>query len=349
MIDVQRTLNLTRGAVLEPRVTWESYLAENKTWQETAMLLPVPLIVLSSIISGLLSWMLLPFNAGFVGWLMGLVMGFVGLAAATAIFTLFAGVFKGQTDFNRGFAAVSLAWVPSWIGGMIAPIPVLGWLAALGLLILSLVYLWRIIPTYLGVPDDQRALHYIVSLISTVVAYLILAMILGAGTFMSQPSFSVSSTGESSDTSFAAPGFFGELARQGELTEQAGQDQYDPPGDGRLDEKQVERYVMVMSKAREMQEEYIQRVEKMAEEMEDKQDASLADFGKMMSGMSGAASAANAAMEVVKTTGGNWAEHTWVEQQLRIARYQKDTTDAIAHNYELYQKYADQLDEISPI
>ncbi len=52
---------------------------------------------------------------------------------------------------------------------------------------------------------------------------------------------------------------------------------------------------------------------------------------------------ANAEMEVVKSGGGNWAEHQWVKEQLRIASIQKDLNDAVKHNYALYQKYADQL------
>jgi len=55
---------------------------------------------------------------------------------------------------------------------------------------------------------------------------------------------------------------------------------------------------------------------------------------------------ANAEMEVVKTGGGNWAEHQWVKEQLRIAIVQQEGSDAIEHNYQLYQKYQDQLDQI---
>jgi len=50
-------------------------------------------------------------------------------------------------------------------------------------------------------------------------------------------------------------------------------------------------------------------------------------------------------MEVVKSSGGNWAEHEWVKQQLRVARIQQgEGSDAIAHNYSLYKKYQEELD-----
>lgn len=70
----------------------------------------------------------------------------------------------------------------------------------------------------------------------------------------------------------------------------------------------------------------------------------LADLSQIYAGIGGAVSANNAEMEVVKTGQGNWAEHLWVKQQLRTARiHQGDGTDAIAHNYKLYQKYEEDL------
>ncbi len=55
----------------------------------------------------------------------------------------------------------------------------------------------------------------------------------------------------------------------------------------------------------------------------------------MPGGVGAALGMATAEMEVVKTGGGNWAEHLWVKRQLRIALIQKDISDAVKHNYEL--------------
>ena len=64
-------------------------------------------------------------------------------------------------------------------------------------------------------------------------------------------------------------------------------------------------------------------------------------------GVGGAISSGNAAMEIVKTSGGNWAEHVWVEEQLRVARFQPDANDAAARNRELYDEFAASLGEVS--
>ena len=83
--------------------------------------------------------------------------------------------------------------------------------------------------------------------------------------------------------------------------------------------------------------------------MEAKKEAgetpSAADMSKMFGGIGKAMNANNAEMEVVKTGGGNWAEHIWVKEQLHIAKIQMgDGSDAIAHNYKLFQEYKEKLE-----
>jgi hypothetical protein len=48
-------------------------------------------------------------------------------------------------------------------------------------------------------------------------------------------------------------------------------------------------------------------------------------------------------MQAVKSGGGNWAEHEWIKRQLFEARLHEDLNDKTAHNFELYQKYEEQL------
>jgi hypothetical protein len=57
-------------------------------------------------------------------------------------------------------------------------------------------------------------------------------------------------------------------------------------------------------------------------------------------------SANNAEMEVVKTGGGNWAEHEWVKSQLRAARIQQgEGSAALEHNFKLYKAFEDELQD----
>ena len=50
-------------------------------------------------------------------------------------------------------------------------------------------------------------------------------------------------------------------------------------------------------------------------------------------------------MEVVKSGGGNWAEHTWVANQLETARVQQDLNEAVSHNYQLFLRYQAEIEQ----
>ena len=88
------------------------------------------------------------------------------------------------------------------------------------------------------------------------------------------------------------------------------------------------------------------KLKKMAEDMENKEEPSFGDIAKVYKSTGNMMGLANAEMEVVKTGGGNWAEHQWVKEQLRIAIVQQDGNEAIEHNYRLYQKHQQELDKI---
>lgn len=347
MFDFNKTLALVKGGLFQPEATWKVYHAENRPWLDTATILTLPMIVGSMLLAGIMTWLfssfyMFPVYAGFGEWLMMLIWALIGFALVTAVFTFFAGVFKGKRDFNRGVAAMSLAFIPTYVGNVLGTLPWLGWLLSLGLFILSLVFLYRIIPLYLEVPDDQRVIHFVVSIIATIIIAAILGMVLG----VNMMARGIGDVADFSGDMTRGSGFLGEMTRQGEIMEAAMSDTYDPPGDGELSDKQVETYIRVMEKAGAMRAEYAKKMEKMAKEMEDKENASLADIGKLYSGLSGAMGANNAAMEIVKGSGGNWAEHVWVADQLRTAKYQQDINDAVKHNYALYQRYEEKLDEI---
>jgi hypothetical protein len=186
--DFKKTLDLIVGGLTRPAETWDSYLGENPGWQQTLAVLTGPLILANVILSLLLSRMMgtmAPFAVA-ENWFGALVLGFVltciGFAVAVFIFNFLAGVFGGKPDFSRAFAALSLAAIPAWIAGIIgSAIPWVGALISLAGAILSLVFLYRILPQALAVPDTKRVLHFIVSLVAVLIVNMIVASALGIG------------------------------------------------------------------------------------------------------------------------------------------------------------------------
>ena len=138
-------------------------------------------------------------------------------------------------------------------------------------------------------------------------------------------------------------GVFGAVTRQAELMAAAEEDTYTPPSDGKVSDGQVRDFLRVMTRAEELQNEKGERLRQIAEKADKEEEMSLSDFSEMMGGMTEVAGLQTAEMEVVKTGGGNWAEHRWVGQALRNAYIQRDGDPATEHNYALYENYEDEL------
>ena len=185
MLDLNRSLALVKGALLDTEATWRAYLPEAGDWKKTAFLLTGPLIVTSAVVAYFISLltsdasMFAQMRPTIMSTLMNMVLGGVAAGIFAFIFSFFAGTFGGKNSFALGLAATSFAFVPGYIGQALTWLPWVGGLLALGLVIYGLVLLWRIIPIYLEVPDSKRALHYIVSLVTCIVVAAVVGNVVG--------------------------------------------------------------------------------------------------------------------------------------------------------------------------
>jgi hypothetical protein len=352
--DPKKTLDLIKGGLLEPRETWSKYLDENPSWQDTAIQLTGPLLIANVLLTLIFSrlaggYVYFGYGQNFLAALVsGLVLSAVGFAVVVAVFCFLAGVFKGKADFSRAFAAVSLAVIPSWVAGIIGSIvPWVGWLIALAGGILALVYMYRIIPQALSVPEDKRVVHFVASIVCIIIINFIVAAVIGTSA-MDRGVGDFSRAGDSAPV--FGSGMLGELERQGRLMEAAQSDSYKPPENGMLSRDQVENFVSVMGKKQALQAKYAEEMQKLSEELEAKEKAGTltpGDLAKAYGGTGSALGANNAEMEIVKTAGGNWAEHMWVKEQLRTAMIQQgEGSEALEHNFKLYEEYSEDLGDI---
>ena len=277
------------------------------------------------------------------------IMTMVSSAVVAVIFawvvSALAGAFGGKSGFGLGLAATTFAVIPGYVGQALAWLPWVGALVSLGLFIYALVLLWKAIPVFLAVPDGKRVGHYILSLVVSIAAGFILSMTIGR--FIG-PTVTAPSIGDISDVSGRdggpGGGLYGGLARQADLMAAAEEDRYDPPANGRLSEDQVREFIRVMQRSEELQAQKMKKLEELAEKAERDETVSFRDIGAMMGGMSEAVGLQTSEIEVVKSAGGNWAEHQWVRESLRTASIQKDVDAAVAHNYALYQEFEEELD-----
>jgi hypothetical protein len=186
MFDFNKTARLIKGGLFEPQSNWQAYLSEANDWKQTARDLTLPLIVGALVLTLVFSFVLrssflFSTGIGFGALLVGAVVGFAGFLITAFILALLAGVFKGNNNFDKAFAAVSLTAVPSYAGVVLGTLPWIGGLLSLGLLIYALILLYRIIPDYLAVPPGSRVWHFISSMVAVFVVSLLLASIFGVG------------------------------------------------------------------------------------------------------------------------------------------------------------------------
>jgi len=347
MLDLKRTLDLSRGSLLDSEPTWRGYLPEAGDWKKTAIVLTVPLIVASAVVAYLLG--LLGSGASLLGMfrptllssIWNMIAGAIGICVFAFIYSALAGLFGGKNNFSLGFSAATLAFVPGYIGQALTWVPWIGGLLALCLGIYGLVLLWRITPIYLEVPEDKRVLHYVVTLLTAFVFMAIISGLLAAVVGTSQPYGG--STFEPTDS--APGGILGGAVRQANLLAEAEKDQFSAPSDGKLTDQQVQEFIRVMNRAAELQQQQADRLKEIADKANRNEGMSVSDFGQIIGGVQGLAGLQGGEVEVVKSAGGNWAEHQWVRASLRTAWLQKDINDTVKYNYALYEKHKDQLEK----
>lgn len=337
--DLDATRRWVSGVITDPHATAGAYRELQAPWIQTLLQITLPVYVGAAVIGFVLSWLFgRPFMFGAVAgapfwFLISLIWSVAYVFVVALIFDFFAGVFGGSRNYDAAFAALSLAIVPAALGGMFSPLPWLGWLIGLVAAIYGLVLAWQFIGVFMTVPDDKRALHFIVSLLVAFVVNMVVAGLIGLAF---APSLADYIQSETTSSPAAGGGIFGDLERQANVAELAAQDTYEPPSNGRLSEAQVAAYVRTLQRTAELRE----RLGKQFENLEEEGPS----LGDIFSGVSDAVRLGTAEMEVVKTAGGNWAEHQWVRNQIEIARIQQDGSPAIEHNYELFLEYRDQIE-----
>jgi len=188
--EIGKTIGLIKGGILDRKNTWNSFLADNPPWLQTAAVLTGPML-LANIVLTLVFSRITGTHASFgygpgsnflMALVMGIIMAIIGFAVGTFIFSFLAGKFGGKPDFDRTFAAFSMASIPAVLAGIVgALIPGIGVLISLAGGIVTLVFLYEIIPLALAVPDEKRTVHFVVSIIAVFIVNLILVFTLGLG------------------------------------------------------------------------------------------------------------------------------------------------------------------------
>lgn len=339
---VESVIKWVRGILLDPNPTAAAYRASNTPWKTTVLTLLLPVAVVSYVVGYVLAWVTggsIAFGASAASPLfliIGIVWGIAFLLIAAVVFDYFAGMFGGTKSFDQAVAMVTLAMIPSTLANVLMPVPWIGWLIGLAATVYGLVLLYRFVPVFLVVPEPNRVKHFVVAFVTSLIIQIVAGTIIGG---MVVSSVMMSSYNDADVSDSAVSGGFGSgIERQAAVTEDAQNDTFDPPSDGRLEDDQVRTYVDVMTKTEALR----KRLSKKYEGNRDQQEP--ASLGDVFGGVGDMMRLTGAEMEVVKGGGGNWAEHMWVKNSIETARVQQDINDDVAHNYALYLEHQSQID-----
>ncbi len=344
MFDTQATIRWVTAVVTDPNAAAAAYQETAASWQQSFVQLTLPVYVAAYLLAVIVAFLTggsLLFGRLSPGVLLfSLIWGLAWTFVIAFIFDFLAGTFDGKRNFDAAYSVVALAIIPSAAGVALAPLPWIGWLLSLAASIYSIMLAYRFLPVFLEIPDTARVKHFVLSIVAALVVNLLVVFTLGS---MLAPSVTMGPSYESYESDEkpserTGNTMFGGLERQAQFAEAAASDVYDPPSDGELTEKQVKNYMDVTAKTRVLQ----KRLGESWQKMEDK-EPSLTD---VLSGVGGALRLSTAEMEVVKSGGGNWAEHQWVKNQLETARIQQDLNPTTEHNYRLFLKYQDDIEQL---
>ncbi len=364
-------------AVIRPEPLWEEEVSKQRTWQQMLKSPILPVVAGVAVLSGLLT-MVFGYRVPMIGVLRPsvteMVMQMIGTVVMYTLSVLIfgwiaawlAGMMGGKNDMNRGVAMLFWISVPSLIGQVFATLPMVGWILSLGLGIYALVLLYRAIPVFMEVPIEARVKHFILLLIATLVVSVLLGGTLGrvfAPTSMYEripekmpmgkeiakhlPEKTAKSGVEAEKkgpekyiqdyVESMTKGDYGQ-----EVVEKSAQDTFTPPADDKLTRSQVERFIALAKKVRQVQKEQAEAIKRKYEKKE-KEIASLTDIFNSLKDLS---SMATIEMKVVKSNGGNWAEYQWVKDRVREAYYTPSLSDVTQYNAKLLEPYKEIIAEI---
>jgi hypothetical protein len=171
-----------------PKTEWDVINNETPNTQQITTTYVLPLVAIGAV-------------AAFIGWgfigksyygfkvastglgiryaLIALVAGVAGTFAMAYVVDALAPTFKSEKNFGRSFQLAAYSFTAGWVGGIFNIMPSLAIVGSLvGLYGLYLLYLG--LPKLKKTPQDQVTGYFVASLITMIVASVVIAMILAA-------------------------------------------------------------------------------------------------------------------------------------------------------------------------
>lgn len=114
------------------------------------------------------------------GAIISYFQGLITVFAIGVIVDALAPSFDARKDSVQAMKLTVYAATGGWVGALFMIIPILGWIAAIGLALYSLYLFWVGLPKLMAVPEDKRPAYAIVTLLAAIVAGLVIGVLFSA-------------------------------------------------------------------------------------------------------------------------------------------------------------------------
>ena len=175
-----------KNILITPKTEWEVINGETATTQSLLMGYVLPLAIVAAV-GSLLKGLLFAGAFGLKFFIISAVIAFIASVVAfyvsVIIVDMLAPSFGSEKNMGKSAQLVAYSGTPSYVGGLLSFIPVIGWLIALA------AWGYGIYLMYLGIgplkktPEDKKVVYMIVAFLIMIVLYFVVAAILGAVLF----------------------------------------------------------------------------------------------------------------------------------------------------------------------
>ncbi len=172
-----------KNILITPKTEWDVINGETATTQSLLMGYVLPLAIVAAI-GSLLKGLLFAGTFGLKYFIISAVIAFIASIVAffvsVIIVDMLAPSFGSEKNMGKSAQLVAYSGTPSYVGGFLSFIPVIGWLIALA------AWAYGIYLMYLGIgplkktPEDKKVVYMVVAFLIMIVLYFVVAAILGA-------------------------------------------------------------------------------------------------------------------------------------------------------------------------
>lgn len=181
---VERVKNI----IVSPKTEWD-IIQQEETTPANLLLSYVAILALIPAIAGIIGQSVVgitllgtsfhvPIIWSIIGAVVQYILAFVGVYIVAFVADALAPSFGGQKNSIQAMKGVVFSYTPMWIAGIFAIIPILGWLAILGLYGFYLLYLG--LPRLMNVPQERALGYVVVVIVVAIIVYFIFGGIVGA-------------------------------------------------------------------------------------------------------------------------------------------------------------------------